>query len=71
MALDVAELRANTTVSIYTNTGATSRQWTFGTDGNLTFPDNTTQTTAYTGIPANIAYTNQDTIFEKKCNHTG
>ena len=65
MALDVAELRANTTVSIYTNTGATSRQWTFGADGGLLFPDNTTQTTAYTGIPSNIAYTNQDTKFEK------
>ena len=51
MATDVAELRANTTVSIYTNTGATSRLWTFGTDGSLSFPDNTTQTTAFTGNP--------------------
>jgi len=41
------------------------RQWTFSSDGSLTFPDNTTQYTAYTGIPANIAYTNQDTVFEK------
>ena len=41
------------------------RQWTFSNDGSLTFPDSTTQTTAYTGIPANIAYTNQDTVFEK------
>jgi len=39
--------------------------WSFGTYGSLTFPDNTTQTTAYTGIPDNIAYTNQNTIFEK------
>jgi hypothetical protein len=51
MATDVAELRANTTVSIYTNTGDTSLQWTFGADGGLTFPDNTTQTTAFTGNP--------------------
>ena len=51
MATDVAELRANTTVSIYTNTGDISRLWTFGTDGSLTFPDNTTQTTAFTGNP--------------------
>jgi hypothetical protein len=40
--------------------------WTFDNSyGSLIFPDNTTQTTAYTGIPGNIAYTNQDTIFEK------
>lgn len=28
-------------------------QWQFGTDGALTFPDTTTQTTAYTGLIAN------------------
>jgi len=42
--------------------------WSFGASElspRITFPDNTTQTTAFTGIPANIAYTNQDTIFEK------
>jgi len=65
MALDVTELRANTTVSIYTNTGDVSRQWTFGPDGSLFFPDSTTQTTAYTGIPSNIAYTNQNTTFSQ------
>ena len=27
------------------------RQWTFSSDGSLTFPDNTTQTTAFTGNP--------------------
>jgi hypothetical protein len=26
-----------------------SKQWTFNTDGSITFPDNTVQTTAYTG----------------------
>jgi hypothetical protein len=34
---------------------ATNNQWTFGTDGSLTFPDNTQQTTAYTGT---VAYSN-------------
>jgi len=41
------------------------RQWTFSSDGSLTFPDNTTQTTAYTGMPDNIAYTNQNTTFQQ------
>ena len=65
MGADVAELRANTYASIATNTSDTTHLWEFGVDGSLRFPDNTTQTTAYTGIPSNIAYTNQDTIFEK------
>ena len=30
-----------------TNWNAGSKTWTFGTDGKLTFPDNSTQTTAY------------------------
>ena len=37
---------------------ANSKSWTFGTDGNLTFPDNTVQTTAFTGpqtIPTDIS----------------
>jgi hypothetical protein len=46
-----AELRANTYASITTNTGDTSRLWEFGADGGLKFPDNTTQTTAFTGNP--------------------
>ena len=39
LAAAVAELRANTTVSIYTNTGDTSLQWTFGADGTTSFPN--------------------------------
>jgi hypothetical protein len=40
--------------------------WTFDNSyGSLIFPDNTTQTTAYTGMPGNLAYTNQDTIFQQ------
>ena len=51
MGAAVAELRANTYVSITTNTGGTPHLWEFGTDGGLKFPDNTTQTTAFTGNP--------------------
>jgi hypothetical protein len=46
-----AELRANTYASIATNTGGTPYLWEFGTDGSLKFPDNTSQTTAFTGNP--------------------
>jgi hypothetical protein len=46
-----AELRANSYVGIATNTGDTTRQWTFGSDGSLSFPDGSTQTTAFTGNP--------------------
>jgi hypothetical protein len=46
-----ADLRANNYVSIATNTGDVSRLWTFGTDGSLSFPDGSTQTTAFTGNP--------------------
>jgi hypothetical protein len=49
MGLTSAELYANTTVQIRTNTAGISQNWTFGADGTLTFPDNTTQTTAFTG----------------------
>ena len=51
MGAAVAELRANTYVSITTNTGGTPHLWEFGTGGGLKFPDNTTQTTAFTGNP--------------------
>ena len=46
-----ADLRANNYVSIATNTGDVSRLWTFGADGSLSFPDGSTQTTAFTGNP--------------------
>ena len=51
MGANVAELRANSYVSISTNTGGTTHLWEFGADGSLKFPDNTTQTTAFTGNP--------------------
>ena len=48
------------------NTVTNFSGWTFDNGyGTLTFPNSTTQTTAFTGIPDNIAYTNQDTVFEK------
>jgi len=55
------------TVSIYANDGdiggsgninifaGNSTNWTFGTNGALTFPDDTVQTTAFTGIPGPYA----------------
>ena len=52
MGLAAAELYANTTVQIRTNTAGVSKNWTFGEDGTLTFPDNTVQTTAATNIDA-------------------
>lgn len=36
-------------VEIGTNSGEGANTWRFGTDGSITFPDNTVQTTAYTG----------------------
>jgi hypothetical protein len=51
MGLASAELYAHTNVQIRANTGGISQNWTFGADGSLTFPDNTTQTTAFTGNP--------------------
>jgi hypothetical protein len=47
MGVVTAELYANTDVSIRANTGGTSKQWTFGEGGTLTFPDSTIQNTAY------------------------
>lgn len=35
--------------------GEIARTWTFSTNGDLTFPDNTTQTTAWLGIPGPYA----------------
>jgi hypothetical protein len=47
-----ADLYAYTSIQIRANTGGTSKQWTFGDDGTLTFPDSTIQTTAFTGDAA-------------------
>jgi hypothetical protein len=46
-------------VTISTLTGipmfATTKRWEFDYDGNLTFPDNTIQTTAFTGIQTSVS----------------
>jgi len=39
----------NDRVTITTDAGEGTRTWTFDNNGDLTFPDNTVQTTAYTG----------------------
>jgi hypothetical protein len=49
MGLEAAELYAHTTVQLRANTAGISQDWTFNADGTLRFPDNTTQTTAFTG----------------------
>ena len=49
MGTATTELYAYTSIQIRANTGGTSKAWTFGDDGGLTFPDNTIQTTAWTG----------------------
>jgi hypothetical protein len=50
MGTATAELYANTNIQIRANTGGTSKAWTFGEGGTLTFPDSTIQTTAYVNI---------------------
>lgn len=44
---------------ISTNSNVSQKQWQFGNDGGLTFPDATIQTTAYTGTGA-ITFTGND-----------
>jgi len=44
MGTATAELYAYTNIQIRANTGGTSKQWTFGDDGGLTFPDSSVQT---------------------------
>jgi len=49
-ATGVSTVYANTDVQIQANTGgATFSIWNFNTNGTITFPDSTTQTTAFTG----------------------
>ena len=49
MGTATAELYAYTNIQIRANTGGTSKTWTFGEDGTLTFSDSTIQNTAFTG----------------------
>jgi hypothetical protein len=46
------DIRSESAINIDINlTDSTLRRWRFGEDGDLTFPDNTTQTTAFPGFP--------------------
>jgi hypothetical protein len=53
------DLPATFVISTVTNS---SNNWTFATDGGLTFPDSTVQTTAWTGILPNPTYSGSDEI---------
>jgi hypothetical protein len=46
MGAAVAELYAQTSISIRTNTDETAKVWLFGDDGTLTFPDSSVQSNA-------------------------
>ena len=49
---NISNIRSEGNINIDINlSDSTLRRWRFGEDGGLTFPDNTNQTTAYTGIP--------------------
>jgi hypothetical protein len=43
---------ASDSIDVVTNSDASAETWSFGADGTLTFPDNTIQTTAWTGVYA-------------------
>jgi len=49
MGTATADLYAYTSIQIRANTGGTSKQWTFGEEGTLTFPNSSIQNTAFTG----------------------
>jgi hypothetical protein len=53
-----AELYAHTNILIRTNTAGVSKNWTFGEDGTITFPDSTIQNTAFTGTAIDQAARN-------------
>jgi len=52
MGTATAELYAYTNIQIRANTGGTSKAWTFGEDGTLTFPDNSSLSINTGGIVA-------------------
>ena len=50
------DIKSNSNINIEINLAdSTLRRWQFGEDGLLTFPDGTSQTTAWTGIPGPYA----------------
>ena len=58
-SVDGFNVRSNLTFGIVTNSTGTSSTWVFGTDGGLTFPDDTVQTTAYVGTATGLAATSK------------
>ena len=54
------QIFANSNIAIITDYDDTTKSWTFDTTGNLTFPDGTTQTTAY--ISAENAYGDSNVV---------
>ena len=52
-----ANADGNLYITTYNDGGPNpSKYWQFGNDGSITFPDNTVQTTAYTGIEREVGY---------------
>jgi hypothetical protein len=57
------DIRSESAINIDVNlSDSTLRRWRFGEDGDLTFPDATTQTTAFTGNAATIDITDTNGI---------
>jgi hypothetical protein len=48
--------------NVVVGTDTNTNHWTFNTDGNIVFPDNTVQTTAYTGILPSPTYSGSNSI---------
>jgi hypothetical protein len=72
MGASSAELYANTTVQIRTNTKGTSQNWTFGEDGSLTLPTNGTisglkdlNVTGNLTVVGQTVYANTETVLIK------
>ena len=57
-----SEIRTVANLVIRTDVSNTPDVWTFGTDGGLTFPDATVQSTAFTGNAATVDITNTNGI---------
>lgn len=59
---DLRNLSGTRPIRIITDRDNTSRTWAFGANGSLTFPDNTVQTTAWTGTVNYANVTNTPTL---------
>ena len=52
-----AQIYTQGAIFLYTNTSGATPTWKFGTEGNMTFPDNTVQATAYQGPAGQTSFT--------------